>query len=142
MVYYLENSVPQSHLYSRVPHVLEWAFQSEWTAYFLEHFSHLYFFSPCFLLKCFFIPVRSPSARDAWWWTQLFSGQIYTFFFISLLVLCLNFHGKLWPLLWSCRFWSLWNPLLQISHTNRFVAIRVFGDRAITSASGSVENQG
>ena len=135
---YLEKSVPQSHLYSLVPQVLVWAFQSDWTAYFLEHLSHFHFFSPCFLLKCFFIPVRSPNALAASWWTQVFSGQMYTFFLGSLLDLCFSFHGRLWPLLWSWRFWSLWNPLLHISQTNRFVAIRVFGERAMTSASGSV----
>lgn len=135
---YLEKRVPQSHLYSLVPQVLEWALQSDWTAYFFEHLSHFHFFSPCFLQKCFLIPVKSPRARDGSWWTQLASGQTYTFFLItSLLDLCLSFHGRLWPLLWSCRFWSLWNPLLQISHTNLFVAISVFGDKAITSDSGS-----
>lgn len=46
---YLEKSVPQSHLYSLVPQILEWAFQSDWTAYRLEHFSHFHFLSPCFL---------------------------------------------------------------------------------------------
>lgn len=136
---YLEKRVPQSHLYSLVPQVLEWAFQSDWTAYFFEHFSHFHFFSPCFLLKCFLIPVRSPSALDGSWWTQVFSGQMYTFFLItSLFVLCLSFHGRLWPLLWSCKFWSLWKPLLHISQMNLFVAISVVGDKAITSASGSV----
>lgn len=135
---YLEKRVPQSHLYSLVPQVLEWAFQSDWTAYFLEHLSHFHFFSPCFRLKCFFIPVRSPSARDGSWWTHVFSGQIYTFFLIgSLFVRCRSFHGRLCPRLWSCRFWSLWNPLLQISHKNLFVAMSDFGDKAITSASGS-----
>ena len=135
---YLEKRVPQSHLYSLVPQILEWAFQSDWTAYFLEHLSHFHFFSPCFLQKCFLIPVKSPSALDGSWWTQLTSGQTYTFFFIiSLFDLCFSFHGKLCPLLCSCRFWSLWNPLLHISHTNLFVAINVFGDNAITSASGS-----
>ena len=133
----LENKVPQSHLYSLVPQILEWAFQSDCTAYFFEHFSHFHFFSPCFLQKCFFIPVRSPRALDGSWCTQDCSGHTYTLFFTSLLDLCLSFHGRLWPRRWSCRFWSLWNPLLQISQTNRFVAIRVFGDRAITSASGS-----
>lgn len=54
-----------------------------------------------------------------------------------MLVLCRSFQGRLWPRLWSCKFWSRWNPLLQISQTNLFVAISVFGDRAITSASGS-----
>lgn len=73
---FLEKSVPQSHLYSLVPQVFEWAFQSDWTAYFLEHFSHFHFFSPCFLLKCFFIPVRSPRALEGSWWTQVFSGQM------------------------------------------------------------------
>jgi hypothetical protein len=29
---YLEKRVPQSQRYSRVPQVLEWAFQSDWTA--------------------------------------------------------------------------------------------------------------
>lgn len=135
---YLEKRVPQSHLYSLVPQVLECAFQSDWTAYFFEHLSHFHFFSPCFLQKCFLIPVRSPNALDGSWCTQLVSGHTYTFFLISLLVLCFSFHGRLCPLLWSCRFWSLWNPLLQISHTNLFVAIRVLGDKAITSAPGSV----
>lgn len=136
---YLENRVPQSHLYSLVPQILLWAFQSDWTAYFFEHFSHFHFFSPCFRLKCFLTPVRSPKARDGSWWTHVFSGHMYTFFFItSFLFLCFNFHGKLCPLLWSCRFWSLWKPLLHISHTNRFVAISEVGDKAITSASGSI----
>lgn len=72
---YLENIVPQSHLYSLVPQVLEWAFQSDCTAYLFAHFSHFHFFSPCFRQKCFFIPVRSPRALEAWWWTQLFSGH-------------------------------------------------------------------
>ena len=76
ILFYLEKSVPQSHLYSLVPQVFEWAFQSDWTAYFLEHFSHFHFFSPCFLLKCFFIPVRSPRALEGSWWTQVFSGQM------------------------------------------------------------------
>ena len=135
--YYLEKRVPQSHLYSLVPQVLEWAFQSDWTAYLFEHLSHFHFFSPCFLQKCFLIPVKSPRALDGSWCTQLGSGHTYTFFLISLLVLCFSFQGKLCPLLWSWRFWSLWNPLLQISQINLFVAIRVFGDKAITSASGS-----
>lgn len=134
---YLEKRVPQSHRYSLVPHVLVWAFQSDWTAYILEHFSHFHFFSPCFLQKCFLIPVRSPRALEGWWWTQVGSGQTYALFLFSLLFLCFNFHGRLWPRLWSWRFWSLWNPLLHISHTNRFVANNVFGDNAITSASGS-----
>ncbi|CAA6654760.1 unnamed protein product [Spirodela intermedia] len=82
----LEKRVPQSHLYSRVPQILMWAFQSDWTAYFLEHLSHFHFFSPCLRL----------------------------------------FHGKLWPRRCSCRFWSLWNPLLHISQMKRFVAISVF----------------
>ena len=133
----LEKIVPQSHLYSLVPQVLEWAFQSDWTAYFLEHLSHFHFFSPCFLQKCFFIPVRSPSARAGLWWTHEGSGHTYTLFLISVLDLCLSFHGRLCPRLCNWRFWSLWNPLLQISHTNLFVAIRVVGDRAITSALGS-----
>ncbi len=134
---YLEKRVPQSHLYSLVPQVLEWAFQSDWTAYLFEHLSHFHFFSPCFLQKCFLIPVKSPRALDGSWCTQLASGHTYTFFLISLLVLCFSFQGKLCPLLWSWRFWSLWNPLLQISQTNLFVAMRVLGDKAITSASGS-----
>jgi len=135
---YLEKRVPQSHLYSLVPQILEWAFQSDWTAYFLEHLSHFHFFSPCFLQKCFLIPVKSPRARDGSWCTQLGSGHTYTFFLIgSLLALCLSFQGRLCPLRCNCRFWSLWNPLLQISHINLFVASRLFGDRAITSASGS-----
>lgn len=120
-----------------MPQVLEWAFQSDWTAYLLEHFSHFHFFSPCFLQKCFFIPVRSPRALEGWWWTQLFSGHTYTLFLTSLLLLCFNFHGKLCPLRWSCKFWSLWKPFPHISHKNLFVAISVFGDNAITSASGS-----
>jgi hypothetical protein len=139
---YLEKIVPQSHLYSLVPHTLLCAFQSDCTAYFLEHFSHFHFFSPCFLKKCFLMPVKSPSARDGSWCTHVTSGQIYTFFrIISLLGLCFSFHGRLWPLLWSWRFWSLWKPLLHISHINRFVVIRVFGDRAITSASGSATEE-
>lgn len=130
--------VPQSHLYSLVPQVLEWAFQSDWTAYFLEHFSHFHFFSPCFLQKCFLIPVKSPRALDGSWCTQLDSGHTYTFFLISMpVILCLSFHGKLCPLLWSWRFWSLLNPLLHTSHMNLFVAKRELGDRDITSASGS-----
>lgn len=70
-----EKRVPQSQRYSRVPHVLLCAFQSDWTAYFLEHLSHFHFFSPCLRQKCFLMPVRSPSARDGSWWTQLGSGQ-------------------------------------------------------------------
>ena len=136
---YLEKRVPQSHLYSLVPQILLWAFQSDTTAYFLEHLSHFHFFSPCFLLKCFLIPVKSPRARPGSWCTQVFSGQMYTFFFTcSLSVLCFSFHGRLWPLRWSWRFWSLLNPLLQISHMNLFVVMSEFGDRAMTSASGSV----
>lgn len=135
----LEKIVPQSHLYSLDPHALVWAFKSDWTAYFFEHFSHFHFFSPCFLLKCFLIPVRSPSALPGSWWTHDGSGHTYTFLFVSLpLVLCFNFHGRLCPRLCSCKFWSLWNPLLHISHKNRFVAIRVSGDNATTSASGTV----
>ena len=138
MLVYLENSVPQSHLYSLVPQILLWAFQSDWTAYFLEHFSHFHFFSPCFLLKCFFIPVRSPRALLGSWCTQLFSGQTYTFFLItSSLFLCLSFHGRLCPRRCSCRFWSLLKPLLHTSQMKRFVVISDFGDRAITSESGS-----
>ena len=130
--------VPQSHLYSRVPQVFWWAFQSDWTAYFLEHLSHFHFFSPCLRLKCFLMPVRSPSARAGLWWTHEGSGHTYTLFLLtSLLALCLSFHGRLCPLLCNCKFWSLWNPLLHISHTNLFVAINVVGDRAITSAFGS-----
>lgn len=135
----LENKVPQSHLYSLVPQIFEWAFQSDWTAYFFEHLSHFHFFSPCFLQKCFFIPVKSPKALDGSWWTQDGSGQTYTRFRTSLLDLCRSFHGRLWPRRWSCKFWSRWNPLLQISQTNRFVAMRVLGDKAITSASGSAK---
>jgi len=52
----------------------------------------------------------------------------------------LSFHGRPCPLLWSCRFWSLWNPLLQISHTNLLVANSDFDDKAITSASASEKN--
>lgn len=133
----LEKMVPQSHLYSRVPQVFWWAFQSDCTAYFFEHLSHFHFFSPCFRLKCFLMPVRSPRARAGLWWTHAGSGHTYTLFLTSVVVLCLSFHGRLCPLRCSCRFWSLWNPLLQISHTNRFVAIRVVGDRTITSAVGS-----
>lgn len=133
----LENIVPQSHLYSLVPQIFKWAFKSDWTAYFFEHLSHFHFFSPCFLQKCFLIPVKSPNAREGSWWTHVVSGQTYTLFLTSLLDLCLSFQGRLWPLLWSCKFWSLWNPLLQISHTNLFVANRVFGDKATTSALGS-----
>lgn len=135
----LENRVPQSQRYSLVPHVLECAFQSDCTAYLFEHLSHFHFFSPCFLQKCFLIPVRSPSALAGLWCTQLFSGQTYTRFLGSLLLLCRSFHGRLCPLLCSCRFWSLWNPLPHISHKKRFVARRVFGESAITSASGSVD---
>lgn len=134
----LEKIVPQSHLYSLVPQVFKWAFQSDWTAYFFEHLSHFHFFSPCFRLKCFLIPVRSPRARLGLWWIHVGSGHIYTRFLISVLVLCLSFHGRLCPLRCNWRFWSLWNPLLHISHTNRFVAISVVGDRAITSAVGSI----
>lgn len=134
----LEKMVPHSHLYSLVPQVLECAFQSDWTAYFLEHFSHFHLFSPCFRQKCFLIPVRSPSALNGLWCTHPASGQMYTRFLIaSLTFLCFSFHGRLCPRLCSCRFWSLWNPLLHISHTNRFRANRVFGDRAMTSALGS-----
>ena len=133
----LQKTVPQSHLYSLLPQTLECAFQSDWTAYFLEHLSHFHFFSPCFLQKCFLIPVKSPKALEGSWCTHAGSGHTYTLFLTSLVDLCLSFHGKLWPLRWSCRFWSLWNPLLHISHTNRFVANSVFGDKAITSASGS-----
>ena len=139
LIEYLEKIVPQSHLYSLVPQVFEWAFQSDWTAYFLEHFSHFHFFSPCFRQKCFLIPVRSPSALVGWWWTQLFSGHTYTRFRTSLVVLCFSFHGRLCPRRWSCRFWSLWKPFPHISQRKRFVAISVVGDRAMTSASGSVE---
>lgn len=136
---YLEKRVPQSQRYSRVPHIFECAFQSDWTAYFLEHFSHFHFFSPCLRLKCFLIPVRSPSARAGSWCTQLVSGQMYTFLRkASLLLRCFSFHGRLWPRRCNCRFWSRWNPLLQISQMKRFVAMRVCGDSAITSASGSV----
>lgn len=135
----LENRVPQSHLYSLVPQIFEWAFQSDWTAYRFEHLSHFHFFSPCFLEKCFLIPVRSPRAREGSWWTHVGSGHKYTFRrWTSLLLFCRSFHGRLWPRRCSWRFCSLWNPLLQTSHTNRFVAMSVFGDRAITSASGSV----
>lgn len=137
----LENKVPQSHLYSLVPQTFKWAFQSDWTAYFFAHLSHFHFFSPCFLQKCFFIPVKSPKALDGSWCTQDGSGQTYTRFRISFPDLCRSFHGRLCPLRWSCKFWSLWNPLLQISHTNRFVANRDFGDRAITSASGSAKTK-
>lgn len=140
MEIHLENKVPQSQRYSREPQVFMWALQSDWTAYFFEQRSHLYFFSPCLRQKCFLIPVRSPSARDGSWWTQVVSGQTYTRFRTSLLVRCRSFHGRLWPRRWSCRFWSRWNPFWQISHTNLFVAISVFGDKAITSASGSAEN--
>ena len=39
-----------------------------------------------------------------------------------LFVLCFSFHiGRLYSLLWSWRFWSLWNPLWQISHANLFI---------------------
>lgn len=134
----LEKMVPQSHLYSLVPQVFWWAFQSDWTAYFFEHLSHFHFFSPCFWLKCFLIPVRSPNALAGLWWTHDVSGHMYTRFLTSVLVLCLSFHGRLWPLRCNCRFWSLWNPLLHISHTNRFVAINVVGDSATTSALGSI----
>jgi len=129
--------VPQSHRYSLLPQVFVWAFQSDCTAYFLEQRSHFHFFSPCFLQKCFLMPVRSPSALAGLWWTHEGSGHTYAFFRGSLLPRCRSFHGKLWPRRWSCRFWSRWNPLLQISQTKRFVAISVFGDKAITSASGS-----
>lgn len=71
----LENMVPQSHLYSLVPQVFMCAFQSDWTAYFFEHLSHFHFFSPCFLQKCFFMPVRSPRALPGLWWTQEGSGH-------------------------------------------------------------------
>lgn len=71
----LENKVPQSHLYSLVPQVFICAFQSDCTAYFFEHLSHFHFFSPCFLQKCFLIPVRSPRALEGSWWTQADSGQ-------------------------------------------------------------------
>lgn len=136
--------MPQSHLYSLEPQVLVWAFKSDWTAYFLEHFSHFHFFSPCFLLKCFFTPVRSPSALAGLWWTHVGSGHTYTLLFISLPlppILCFSFHGKLCPRRCNCRFWSLRNPLLHISHTNRFVVIRVSGERATTTASGSMHIQ-
>ena len=69
------------------------------------------------------------------------SGHRYTFFLTSFVVFCLSFQGRLCPLLCSCRFCSLWNPLLHTSQMNLFVAIRVLGDSAITSASGSVQFQ-
>ncbi|CAA6655808.1 unnamed protein product [Spirodela intermedia] len=103
-----EKRVPQSHRYSRVPQVLEWAFQSDWTA--------------------------SPSAREGSWWTQVGSGHTYTRRFTSVVLFCRSFHGRLCPLRCNCRFCSLWNPFLHTSQMKRFVASRVFGDRAITSA--------
>jgi hypothetical protein len=133
----LEKMVPQSHLYSLVPHVFWWAFHSDCTAYFFEHLSHFHFFSPLFRLKCFLMLVRSPIDRAGLWWTHVSSGHIQTLFLTSVAVLCQSFHGGLWPLLWNCRFWSLWNPLLHISHTKRFVSIWVVGDKATTSAVGS-----
>ncbi|RYR38941.1 hypothetical protein Ahy_A09g044291 [Arachis hypogaea] len=51
--------------------------------------------------------------------------------------LCRSFHGRLCPRRCNCRFWSLWNPFLHMSHTKWFFAINDFGDRAITSTSGS-----
>uniref|UniRef100_J3LL09 Uncharacterized protein n=1 Tax=Oryza brachyantha TaxID=4533 RepID=J3LL09_ORYBR len=132
-----EKRVPQSQRYSREPQVLVCAFQSDWTAYFLEHLSHFHFFSPCLRRKCFLMPVRSPSARDGSWCTQLGSGHTYTRFRTSFPLRCRSFHGRLWPRRCSCRFWSRWNPLLQISHTNLLVASSVLGDSAITSALGS-----
>ena len=73
----LENKVPQSHLHSLVPQILEWAFQSDCTVYFFKHLSHFHFFSPCFLQKCFFIPVRSPRALDGSWCTKLLWTHIH-----------------------------------------------------------------
>jgi hypothetical protein len=73
-----EKTVPQSQRYSREPQVLLCAFQSDCTAYFLEHLSHFHFFSPCLRQKCFLIPVRSPSARAGSWCTQMGSGHTYT----------------------------------------------------------------
>ena len=48
--------------------------------------------------------------------THVDSGHTYTFFLTSLFVLCLSFHGRLRPLLCSCRFWSVWNPLSDLTH--------------------------
>ncbi|CAA7391176.1 unnamed protein product [Spirodela intermedia] len=104
--------VPQSHRYSRVPQVLEW------------HLSHFHFFSPC--LRQY--------AREGSWWTQVGSGHTYTRRFTSVVLFCRSFHGRLCPLRCNCRFCSLWNPFLHTSQMKRFVASRVFGDRAITSA--------
>jgi len=130
--------VPQSHLYSLVPQLFIWTFKSHFAAYFFEQRSHFHFFSPCFLQKCFFTPVRSPSALEGLWCTQEGSGQTYTFLRrISSFARCRSFHGMLCPRRWSWRFCSRWNPLLQISHMKRFVASKVLGDKAITSASGS-----
>jgi hypothetical protein len=41
------------------------------------------------------------------------------------------------PLLCNCRFWSLLKPLLHTSQMKRFVVISDFGDKEITSESGS-----
>ncbi len=43
----------------------------------------------------------------------------------------------LWRRLCICRFWSLWKPWLQISQMYLSDSIKVFGDSATTSASGS-----
>uniref|UniRef100_A0A0A9DZF5 Uncharacterized protein n=1 Tax=Arundo donax TaxID=35708 RepID=A0A0A9DZF5_ARUDO len=84
------------------------------------------------------MPVRSPRARAGSWCTQPGSGHTYTFLRpASLGLRCFSFQGRLCPRRCSCRFWSRWNPLPHTSHTYRFVAIRVRGDSAITSASGS-----
>ena len=105
----------------------------------MEHLSHFHFFSPCFLRKCFSMPVKSPKAWLGSWWTQFGSGQTYTLLLTCEFGLCFSFQGKLCPLLWSWRFWSLWNPLWHTSQMYLFAAIRVLGDSATTSASGSAK---
>ena len=135
----LENTRPQSQEWPLVPHVLMWALKSDWTAYPLEHFSQTYcFWLLCFLLKCFLMPTRSPRAWHGSWCKQLGSGQTNTFFFTTCVSLFSNFHGTLCLLLCIWRFWSLWNPWLQISQTYLSDSSKVFGERDTTSASGSV----
>jgi len=58
----------------------------------------------------------SNRALDGSCCTHIGSGHTDTFFLTSLFVLCLSFHGRLRPRLCSCRFWSVWNPLSDLTH--------------------------
>ncbi|THU59065.1 hypothetical protein C4D60_Mb03t21060 [Musa balbisiana] len=125
---HLEKTRPQSQEWPRVPQAL-------------EHLAHTHCrWLLCLRRKCFLIPTRSPRAWHGSWCRHVGSGHTNTRFRTSAASRRSSFHGTLCRRRCICRFWSLWNPWLQISHTYRSDSSSVLGDSDTTSASGSSDH--